>query len=183
MSSCCCFLPKQVFLVQTARTRGRLSGSPSHGHSHSSRSGGSIFLIISWSSFLTQILRWTHNDVFGSYFSETMLTWKKCVCTAPARTDCIWAHPLECSGWPKDWRKKASYFRTALFSKNNGNIQKKSSKRSPKGWGDFGANASWATFGAPSWFLMQKVSPQRPQSAPRDPNMLQKWSQKGQKWS
>ena len=53
----------------------------------------------------------------------------------------------------------------------------------PKGWLYFRGGTSWRTFGAPDWCLIQKVSPQRPQSAPRDPQMLQKWSQKCQKWS
>ena len=70
---------------------------------------------------------------------------KKCVRTAPACTDCIWAHPLERSGWPKNWRKTATYFRTPVFNKKATVFK----KRAPKGLqkGDFISGV--APLGAP----------------------------------
>ena len=127
-----------------------------------SQGGHHFCWTISWSRFFTQnsnfgwkiTPKWTQTEVYGELLFRKSVKMKKCVWTAPARTDCIWAHPLERSGWPTKWRKKKTYFRTALFSKKNGNVQKKDSKRSPKGWVNFRGGASWGTFGAPSWFLV-----------------------------
>ena len=91
MSTCCCFLLKQLFLVQTARTRGGLSGSP-----------GPWSQARAWLKrhpFLNNLLEPFVQPIF--LFDENLWVW-----TAPARTGCIWAHPLEHAGWRKIELKK-----------------------------------------------------------------------------
>ena len=59
--------------------------------------------------------KWTQNENSRKLFFRKSAKLKKCVWTAPAWTDCIWARPVESSGRPKNRRKKRTYFRTPLF--------------------------------------------------------------------
>ena len=47
----------------------------------------------------------SQNDVFWKVFFKNYVKTKKCVWTAPAWTECIWAHPVERSGGLKIRRK------------------------------------------------------------------------------
>ena len=81
------------------------------------------------------------------------------------------------SGWPTNWRNKKQPISGPLFlAKKTKNVNKTVSKMCLKRWLYFRGGASWCTFGAPSWFLIQKVNPQRPPKCPRDRKKAQKWT-------
>ena len=67
-----------------------------------------------WKPFFTQQCNfggkwppeWTQHEDLRKLFFRKSVKLEKCVWTAPAWTDCIWAHPVERSGRPQNWRKK-----------------------------------------------------------------------------
>ena len=114
------------------------------------------------------------NQVIRKLFFRTSAKTEKCVWIEPARTDCIWAHPLEGSGRPKNRRKMEPEFGTVLFGQKIKIFQKRAPKSSPKGWLRNGGGASWATFGTPVCFLIRKVLPKWSKSDPK----MAKWPPK-----
>jgi len=85
--------------------------------------------------------------------------------------------PWSAQGDPKIEQKKGHISEPPFLGKKRKHLKKelqKVSKRvtSKTGWRLLGG--SWGTFGDPSRFLTQEVSPPRPQSAPRDPKMTPK---------
>ena len=177
MSSCCCFLLRLLFVQKTAHARGGCQGASGFVHSPV------LLLICRWG------IPFFWSEFGNPFFHQKMQFWRKiasnmnpkwglleaifgksaktekCVSTAPARTDCIWAHPVERSGRLKNRRKKGTYLRTAFFSKK----YEKYEKRAPKGlqMGDFisGVAPLWRLLGhlwCPQPFWASKMSPQRP---------------------
>ena len=192
MSSCCCFLLRQLFLVQkTAHARGAVREPRAMVIGSCLRKGGHPFFDPSFGALFSLIILIFDENCLqneptmrsvGSHFLEKVWKWKSVFGLLRRVRIAYETIPWSAQSDQKVEEKKQPISEPLFLAKNE-NIQKKSSKRSPKGWVYFRGGASWGTFGAPSWFLIQKVSPQRPQSVPSDPNMLQKWSQKGQKWS
>ena len=86
--------------------------------------GGSLFLkqflerlcfTQNWNFWWKLIPKWSQNEDPRELFFRNNVKLKKCFWTAPAWTNCIWAHPMERSGQPKNWRIKDTYFRNIFF--------------------------------------------------------------------
>ena len=189
MSTCCCFLLRQLLLVQkTAHARGAVREPRGMviGSLLRNGVGHRFFNFLCTPCSFKMLFFWRHlsptwipNDVFWELFFRKLVTTKKCVSTGPARTDCIWAHPMERPGRPKNQRKNISYFRTSFLNEETRKHVKQESQKVSKwvtlfrGWRLFGDACS--TFGAPSRFLIPKMTPQHRQSASRDQKLFQKW--------
>ena len=98
MSTCSCFLLRQLFLVRkTAHARGAVREPPGVGIEECLTLAVYLFL----KRFLEPIFakkydfcgkmlpKWTQNDDLGKLFFRKSVKLKKCVWTAPAWTDCI----------------------------------------------------------------------------------------------
>ena len=96
--------------------------------------------------------------MWSLFFRKNAKT-KKCVSTAQARADCMWAHPMERPGRPQNQRKNMTYFRTYFLIKKCKNMRKRGPKRCPKGWPDFGGGGLGGALDAPICFWTQKVCP------------------------
>ena len=76
--------------------------------------------------------------VRGSLFCRKHSKTEKCVWTAQACTDCIWAHPVKRSGRPKNRRTKEYISEVVFWGSKYENMWKNGPKMSPKRWGYFG---------------------------------------------
>ena len=114
--------------------------------------------------------KWTQYEVCWELLFRKSVKLKKCVWTAPAWTDCIWAHPVESSGRPKNRRRKRTYFRTPLFRQKIQKKWKMGSKMSPNGCLRKGGGASWGSLGAclvpQAIFWLQKWAHSSPKVPP-----------------
>ena len=112
-----CFLFEQSLIVAGCQ------GAPGQGHSPLFESRGSLFLKHFFELFFTQncdcwqktVPKWSQNEVMWSLFSRKNAKTKKCVSTAQACADCMWAHPMERPRRPQNQRKNITYFRTYFF--------------------------------------------------------------------
>ena len=100
---------------------------------------------------------------------------KTCVSTAPARTDCMWAHAMERPGRPKNQRKNMTYSRTYFFSQN---MQTYVKKVIPKGLQKSDPETGVAALGAPwaaySDLWCQKWSKSAPKVSKSAPKVVPK---------
>ena len=118
--------------------------------------------------------------MWSLFFRKNAKT-KKCVSTAQACADCMWAHPMERPGRPQNQRKDMTYFRTYFFNQKMQEYEKKGSQKGPKrvsicpGW------RPWGRLGRPlmpqSVFEHKKYA----QSAPKMTSRVQKWRQNAKK--
>ena len=127
--NCSCFCCNCCFLFGKCAREGSCQGASGLAHSSSlwvvCVLGGTLLL----NRFLDLICHsklqfggkllpeFTRNIIFRKLFFRKSAKTKTCVWTAPACTDCIWAHPVERSGRPNNRRKKGTYFRTPFFTK------------------------------------------------------------------
>ena len=115
--------------------------------------------------------------------------WKKiekCVSTAQARTDCIWAHTVERPGRPKFTQKNKLIPGTLFFQEKSENIQKLTPKRSPNEWLYFSLTFLWRPLGhhwCPSPFSNTKNEPKALPKCHWSWKVLQKVTQKDPKSS
>ena len=109
MSSGCCFL------FEKRAREGGCQGASGLVNSYSFDSGGAPFFeaVFRNHCFIPHCNVWpkwapkcTQKDVFRKLLFRTRAKTEKCIWIEPARTDCIWDHPLERSGRPKNQRKK-----------------------------------------------------------------------------
>ena len=101
----------------------------------------------------------------------------KCVWTAQACTDCIWAHPQEASKRPK-FEKNSCVSQVPVFlHQKYENVSKVTSQRCPNGWLYFRGGASCGTLGAQFYFLAETCIQSAPKVTPRWQNWFQKWCQ------
>ena len=92
-----------VFCLENRAREGGCQGASALGHRDSFAYGRApFFWTIFWSHLFTQNCNferkwhpeWTQNDIFWKLFLRRNVKTEKWVWTAPACTDCIWAHPL-----------------------------------------------------------------------------------------
>ena len=74
-----------------------------------------LFFTQNWDFWGKWLSKWTQNEDPRELFFRKSAKLKKCVWTAPAWTDCIWARPVESSGRPKNRRKKRDIFQKPSF--------------------------------------------------------------------
>ena len=121
----CC--SNNCFLSEKCAREAASPGASRHWNRVAFDFGGSLFLkqflerlffTQNWDFWGKWLSKWTQNEGPRELFFRKSAKLKKCVWTPPAWTDCIWAHPVESSGRPKNRRKKGTYFRTPLFRQN-----------------------------------------------------------------
>ena len=186
------FLAQIVVSCSEKRAReGGCQGAPGHGHRVLFANGGSPFfrtffgaLFPLKNAFVDEkcLQNGSQMRSFGTYFSEKVWKWKSVFGLRRRVRIAYEPIPWSAQGDQKNEGKTPTYFRTPLFSKINENVQKKVSTRCPNVVVYLGGFAPWGTFGAPSWFLIRKVSPQRPPKCPRDRKKVQKWTHGTPKW-
>ena len=154
--------------------------------------GVTFFSTIFWKSFFTQncdcgrktVPKWNQNEVIWSLIFRKNAKTKKCVSTAQARADCMWAHPMERPGRPQNQRKNITYFRTYFFNQIMQECEKKGSQKGPKRVSIFPGWRPWGRLGRPNLFLntksMPKVLQKWPPGCKSDHKMLQKWPPRSQ---
>ena len=176
----CCFCCPDCCLLFKKRVREAASpGASRHWNRVLFDFGGSLFLkqflerlffTQNWIFWRKWLPKWTQNEDPRELFFRKSAKLKKCVWTAPAWTDCIWAHPVESSGRSKNRRKKRTYFRTPLFRQKMQKMWKMVPKMSPKGCHRKGGGASWGSLGAclvpQAIFWLQKWAHSSPKVPP-----------------
>ena len=116
-----------------------------------------------------------------SLFFRNNAKTKKCVTTAQACADCMWAHPMERPGRPQNQRKNMTYFRTYFFNQKMQKYDKTGSQKVSKRVTGFPGWRPWGRLGRPltpqSVFEHKKYA----QSAPKMTSRVQKWPQNASK--
>ena len=111
--------------------------------------------------------KWSQNEVMWNLFFRKNAKTKKCVSTAQACADCMWAHPMELPGRPQNQRKNMTYSRTYFFNQKMQEYEKKGSQKVSKRVTGFRGWRPWGRLGRPNLFLNTKSMPK----------VLQKWLQ------
>ena len=134
-----------------------------------------ILFLVNWAQFwLRNDAKWSPNEVLLDLIFKKHVKMKKCVWTAPARTDCMWAH-LEKHSMRQKNHKKTDVFQVRCFCHQKyKNVWKMTSQMYPNGWGDLGV---WRLWG----HLWRHYSKHVPKSAPKVVPRLHKCLQKGSK--
>ena len=180
-----------LFLAQTVVScseilgarEGGCQGAPGQGHRVLFESRGSLFFESFFGAhFFTQncdcwqktVPKWSQNEVMWSLFFRKHAKTKKCVSTAQACADCMWAHPMERPGRPQNQRKNMTYFRTYFFIQNMQEYEKKGSQKRSKRVSLFRGWRPWGRLGRHNLIFDVKDGPKVLQ---RCPKVLQKCCQ------
>ena len=169
-----CFLLEQFLIVCLP------PGASCRVHSHSFETRGSPFFGPFFGAlFFTQncdcgrktVPKWNQNEVIWSIIFRKNAKTKKCVSTAQARADCMWAHPMERPGRPQNQRKNMTYFRTYFFNQKIQKCDKQGSQKVSKRVTGFPGWRPWGRLGRPltpqSVFEHKKYAQSAPKMAPR----------------
>ena len=115
--------------------------------------------------------KWSQNEIIWSLFFRKNAKTKKCVSTAQACADCMWAHPMERPRRPQNQRKNITYFRTYFFNHKMQKYAKKGSQKVSKRVTGFPGWRPWGRLGRPltpqSVFEHKKYAQSAPKMAPR----------------
>ena len=145
---------------------------------------GALFFTQNCDCWQKPVPKWSQNEVMWSLFFRKNAKTKKCVSTAQACADCMWAHPMERPGRPQNQRKNMTYFRTYFFNQKMQEYDKKRSQKVSKRVTGFRGWRPWGRLGRPNLFLntksMPKVLQKWPPGCKSDPKMLQKWPPRSQ---
>ena len=166
---------------------GGCQGALGHGHSPLFESGGApFFWTISWSPFFTQdsnfdwtnAPKWPQNESYGELFSRKSVKMKRAFGLRRRVRIAYEPIPWSAQGDQKNEGKTPTYFRTALFSKKIGHVQKKKlqkvSRRVPpkRGWRLLGH--LWS----PKLIFGSESEPTASPKVPQGPKKSSKWSPK-----
>jgi len=190
-----CFLFEQSLIVAGCQ------GAPGQGHRVLFESRGLPFFkpFVGPLSFTQNcdcwqktVPTWSQNEVMWSLFFRKTAKTKKCVSTAQACADCMWAHPMERPRRPQNQRKNMTYFRTYFFNQKMQEYEKKGFQKVSKRMRGFPGWRPWGRLGRHNLIFdvkdgtkvlqrCPKVLQKCCQSASRDQKLLKKWSQRCKK--
>ena len=110
---------------------------------------GDIFFTQNCDCWQKTVPELNQNEVMWSLFLRKNAKTKKCVSTAQACADCMWAHPMERPGRPQNQRKNITYFRTYFFNQKMQEYEKKGSQKLSKRVRGFPGWRPWGRLGRP----------------------------------
>ena len=103
--------------------------------------------------------KWSHMEpIFLEKNAKTKIL-KKCVSTAQACADCMWAHPMERPGRPQNQRKNITYFRTYFFNQKMQEYEKKGFQKVSKRMRGFPGWRPWGRLGRHNLIFDVKNAP------------------------